>query len=213
MNDQAIFWDKVAKGYASQPIANMDAYEKTLERTLSYLGAEDEVLELGCGTGTTALRLAGAVQAYRASDISPEMIRIGTEKVQDDGPQPDFVAADVFERKLGTENAYDAVLAFNLLHLMDDIPATLARVRDLLRPGGVFIAKTPPRPGSGASLKMRLIVLALPVLQWLGKAPKVTFLTADEQEQAFRNAGFEIVETGDYPARPANHFIVARKPA
>jgi len=34
------------------------------------------------------------------------------------------------------------VLAFNVLHLVEDLGAALAQIRALLRPGGLFIAKT-----------------------------------------------------------------------
>ena len=53
--------------------------------------------------------------------------------------------------------------------------------------------------------------MAIPILQRLGKAPFVHFATIDGVEQDITGAGFRIVETGNYPVRPPNHFVVARK--
>ena len=61
MQETMKFWDGIAEKYAKRPISDMAAYEYTLGRTRSYLKPEDQVLELGCGTGSTALLLAGDV--------------------------------------------------------------------------------------------------------------------------------------------------------
>ena len=70
MQDATLFWDRIAPKYAKSPVRDQQAYEATLARTRSYLGAEDKVLELGCGTGSTALILADAVAEYTATDLS-----------------------------------------------------------------------------------------------------------------------------------------------
>ena len=93
MQNATYFWDKVAPKYAKRPIADMSAYDRTLARTATYLHESDRVLELGCGTGTTALRLADRVAAYTASDLSPGMIRIAREKAQAAGSAVQFLRA------------------------------------------------------------------------------------------------------------------------
>jgi cyclopropane fatty-acyl-phospholipid synthase-like methyltransferase len=55
MNASAKFWDKVADGYAKQPIADEAAYQKKLQITRDYLQPRMNMLEFGCGTGSTAL--------------------------------------------------------------------------------------------------------------------------------------------------------------
>ena len=54
----ARFWDKSARKYAAAPIKDMEGYDRTVDRTRQLLRDTDTVLELGCGTGTTALKLA-----------------------------------------------------------------------------------------------------------------------------------------------------------
>lgn len=211
MQNAAQFWDKVAEKYARSPIADMDSYTTTLERTRSYLSPDDNILEIGCGTGSTALLLAGNVGQITASDLSANMTSIGSEKAQAQGiSNVKFVAAELFDSTI--ENGpYDCVLAFNLLHLLKDTPAALERINGLLKPGGTFISKTVCQPGSRAPLKFRLIKMILPLMQWIGKAPYVNFMEIAELEGMISDGGFKIIETGNYPASPPSRYIVARK--
>jgi ubiquinone/menaquinone biosynthesis C-methylase UbiE len=78
----AIFWDKAANKYAASKIADMGGYEETLTRTRSFLHAEDHLHEIGCGTGSTALKLAPFVRQLTATDISGGMLAIANEKLQ-----------------------------------------------------------------------------------------------------------------------------------
>lgn len=209
MQDAALFWDKAAEKYAKSPIADEAAYAYTLERTRSYLSADDSILEVGCGTGSTALLLAGDVKQITASDISPNMVQIGAEKARaQDIRNVTFVNATLSDGAFGN-GPYDVVLALNLLHLLEDVPAALHRIHGLLKPGGVFISKTVCMPKSGAPLKFRMIKMILPLMQWVGKAPYVNFMEIGELENVVASHGFKIIETGTYP--PPSRYIVARK--
>ena len=75
------FWDRVARKYAADPIADMAGYEATLRRVQALLSPDDSVLEVGCGTGTTALRLAAGTRRLLATDVSTQMIAIAREKL------------------------------------------------------------------------------------------------------------------------------------
>ena len=206
MSVQVQFWDKIARKYAATPVRDADAYAHTLARTRSYLRAEGHVLELGCGTGTTALTLAPHVAHYRATDWSAKMIEIAREKALD-GPgwlEVDVMGADVPDV---ADASLDTVLAFSLLHLVEDRAAVLKRVYDVLKPGGFFISKTACLRGQG--LHLRVLVAAM---QLVGKAPPVAFFDGATLEEDMRQAGFEVVEADDHNHRPAVRFIVVRKP-
>lgn len=210
MHAEMKFWDGIAAKYARAPIRDMDAYEQTLARVRTYLKPTDRVLELGCGTGTTALRLRDAVASILATDLSENMLEIGRAKAAEAGAGTvRFQQADA--RLEGIDGPFDVVTAFNLLHLVGDRAAMLVRAHELLPPGGLLITKTPCPTDQAAPLPVRLMLLALPLLQWLGKAPPVHFLSVADLETLIAAHGFEIVETGDYPKRPPSRFIVARR--
>lgn len=209
MQQAATFWDKAAESYAKSPIQNVEAYNYTLERTCSYLSATDRVLEVGCGTGSTALLLAPHVDQIIASDISSKMIDIAKSKADEsDVSNVQFIAADVFGSALGN-GLYDVVLALNLLHLIEDTGSALQRIHGLLKPGGIFISKTVCKPGKGSPLKFRFLRLVVPIMQLLGKAPFVRFMDVPEFEDLITSHGFRILESGDHPA--PSRYVVAQK--
>ena len=207
MKNSAKFWDGIAEKYAKSPIEDMEGYEQTLERTRSYLSTSDHVLELGCGTGSTALLLAENVKHMTASDISSNMIQFGIDRASEQNLENiDFVAGDIFDDALD-KGPYDAVLAFNLLHLLEDLPKSIERIHSLVKPDGLFISKTVTQIGAGAPLKYRLIKAVLPLMQMIGKAPFVSFMGVEALDKAIIAGGFKVIETGSYPTR----YIVARK--
>jgi ubiquinone/menaquinone biosynthesis C-methylase UbiE len=131
----ARFWDRASEKYARSVIKDEAGYERTLARTGTLLKPDDRVLELGCGTGTTALRLAGNVGSYLATDISPGMITIAERKLEA-GPVPSLAFRTATAEDLAREETrFDAVLGFNYLHLVRDLPATLRAIHGLLEPG------------------------------------------------------------------------------
>jgi SAM-dependent methyltransferase len=204
----ARFWDRLARKYASETIKDMAGYERTLARVQDCLKGTDTVLELGCGTGSTALRLAPGVARYVGTDISTEMITIAREKA---AAQP---CASLAFSVVGSDRAswpkdpFDAVLAFNVLHLVPERARYLQQVHAALKPGGQFISKT-----TCLSEMSRLIRLAVPVARLLGKAPYVAFFTAADLARDIEAAGFTIAEQARHGSKPgdARIFILARR--
>lgn len=200
------FWNRVARRYSAMPMRNPMAYEATLARVRTYLKPAHSVLELGCGSGTTALRLAPHVRRYTASDRAAEMISVAREKCAAAGIEGlDLCTAGCGDDTL-PDGPFDVVLAFNLLHLLPDRHAALGDVHDMLPDQGLFITKTPCL-GGVFSVFRPLVAL----LRWAGKAPDIRFLTPERLEHDITSAGFEILESDDHPKRPPSRFIVARK--
>lgn len=207
---KARFWDRIARKYAADPIADMPGYEATLRRVQGLLTAEMNVLEIGCGTGSTALRLAPFTRRLLATDVSAGMIGIAREKLAAEPlPQLAFALADADAPAAGPGD-YHAVLAFNLLHLVSDLDQALASAVQALRPGGLLISKT----ACVAEMNPLIRWLAIPVMQAIGKAPHVLLFDADTLQAAMVRQGLviEAVERHGTKGKDIRVFIVARKP-
>lgn len=207
VND-AHFWDRTSSRYARSTISDQAGYERTLDRTRELLKSQDRVLELGCGTGSTALRLAGCVQNYLATDISTGMIAIAEQKQASEAvPGLSFRVATA--EALAPDASFDAVLGFSYLHLVRDLPGTLEHIRGLLVEGGLFISKTP----CIGDMNPLLGYAALPVMRALRLAPYAAVFSAAELNERVSAAGFQIlaVESHATKGKDTRPYIVARK--
>ena len=211
LSKDAAFWSKISRKYATDPIRDMDGYLRTLERTKSHLKPEDYVLEIGCGTGSTALLIAPHVTHITATDLSPGMIEIANEKLVGESiGNVTFKVAEVLDHS-SDDASYDAVLAHNLLHLLPELDSALEYISSLVKPGGLFISKTVCAPEHGGFKYTLISKVAIPVMQAIGKAPFVNFLTAETLERKMNDAGFDIIEKSDKIGMFTSRYIVARK--
>lgn len=204
----ARFWDRTSGRYARSTIADLAGYERTLERTRELLKPQDRVLELGCGTGSTALRLADGVQSYLATDISAGMIAIAEEKLATAAiPGLSFRVATA--EALASEAGFDAVLGFSYLHLVRDLPGTVEHIRNLLAEGGLFISKTP----CIGDMNPLVGYAALPVMRALRLAPYAAVFRAAELKEFVSAAGFQILDVENHATKGKHWrpYIVARK--
>lgn len=203
------FWDRIARKYAADPIADPAGYEATLRRVQGLLAPGHSVLEVGCGTGTSALRLAAGTGRMLATDLSAEMIAIAREKLAAQPlPQLRFEIADAESAPAGG-GSHDVVLAFNLLHLVSDLDATLDNLRSALKPGGLLVSKT----ACLAEMNPLVPHLLVPLMRALGKAPSVLSFDAAQLQAAFERSGFavEAVERHGSKRKDIRVFIVARR--
>ncbi len=204
-NPTAKFWDKVAPRYARQRIADPVAYKAKLSRVQVLLSTTDRVLEIGCGTGSTALQLAPHIAHLTATDVSRGMIDIARSKLGPNGPSNlSFRQADAADLIEG--HPFDVICAFSLLHLIEDVPKVLERIRAQLKPGGLFITKTECLKNRSAVT--RAFVAALTAV---GMAPRVTLLSDSDLHQHLRTAGFMVEQSAYLGASRSNPFVVARR--
>ena len=205
----ARFWDRTSRHYAASAMADQAGYERSLDRTRAVLRPDSRVLELGCGTGSTALLLAGDVRSYLATDISAAMIAIAGEKhAAKPIPALSFRTATA-EALMPEAGQFDTVLGFSYLHLVRDLPATLRQIHALLADDGVFISKTP----CVGEMNPLIPMLLLPAMRAIGKAPHASVFRAAELEQQIKAAGFEIVAVEKHATKGNDYrpYIVARK--
>ncbi|GGO80508.1 hypothetical protein GCM10011348_17330 [Marinobacterium nitratireducens] len=204
MKSQQEFWDKSASRYARSPIRDEQRYQQKLAVTQGYFRPDWSVLEFGCGTGGTALIHAPFVRHILATDISPRMLEIAESKAREAGVDNVSFRQGTLDSLPLEPESFDAVLGLNILHLLDDVEATIARIYRLLKPGGIFVSST----ALVGSLPIYWRVL-IPVMQVLGLAPHVSRLDKEMLVSMLTAAGFGI----DYQWQPAKEsvFIVAKK--
>jgi 2-polyprenyl-3-methyl-5-hydroxy-6-metoxy-1,4-benzoquinol methylase len=136
------FWDRIAERYSKRPVADEASYQKKLAKTREYFAPTMEVLEIGCGTGSTAIAHAPHVAHIRATDISPKMIEIARAKAEAAAvSNVDFEVSSIEDLQV-PDGTQDAVLALSILHLLEDEKAVIAKVHRMLKPGGVFVTST-----------------------------------------------------------------------
>ncbi|MDH3318720.1 MAG: class I SAM-dependent methyltransferase [Betaproteobacteria bacterium] len=205
MDQSAQFWDKIAERYSKRPIADEAAYQEKLKVTRKYLRPDMQVLEFGCGTGSTAIIHAPCVKHIHAIDISSRMIEIAQGKADAQNIKNINFGRSSIDDFSVPDQSLDAVLGLSILHLLGNWEEAIARVHKMLKPGGVFISST---ACIGDSMKFFKVVA--PIGKFLGLMPLVKVFTTRELENSLTDAGFKI----DYQWRPGKNkavFIVAKK--
>ncbi len=208
MDKNAKFWDKAANKYSKQPITDVESYEHKLEKTRAHFSSQTRALEIGCGTGSTALLHAPHVKEYLATDLSSEMIEIAKSKLHKENI--DNVA---FQKSaisdLQISEPFDVVLALSVLHLVSDRDDTIRKVHEWLKPGGVFITSTVCLGDN-----MKFFKLIAPIAKFFGVFPLLRIFTANQLRKSLTDNGFEI-DYDWHPDKKRLHsaFIIAKKVA
>ncbi|NQW12052.1 MAG: class I SAM-dependent methyltransferase [Alphaproteobacteria bacterium] len=205
MSEPSAFWDRMAERYSRKPVADEAAYQKKLRITRSYLHADMEVLEFGCGTGSTAITHAPYVKHILAIDISSKMIEIARAKA--DAAKVANVtfkqaAIDDFSE---ADRAFDAVMGHSVLHLVEDRDGIVSKVHRMLKPGGVFVSNT-----ACLGDRMKFFKFIGPIGTFLGLMPMVKVFTTQELIDSLTGAGFAIDRQWK-PDKAVSVFIVAKK--
>lgn len=199
------FWDRLAHRYNNKPVPDEAVYQKKLTMTQALFEPHMQVLELGCGTGTTALAHAPFVKQVHGTDLSTQMLAIARDKADAQKvPNVTFEAGAVEDLEM-PDQSQDVVLALSLLHLLQDKEAVLRQIHRLLKPGGYFVSST-----ACLGDKMKFFRFIGPVGAFLGLIPAVQVFTVAELKNSLANAGFDLV-TEWQPDKSQSVFLIARK--
>jgi SAM-dependent methyltransferase len=130
-----------AEIYDLQDAGYYDDYPLTLQWARALGGP---LLDLACGTGRMALRLAAEGYQVTGVDITPEMIERARQKAAKQGLSIDWVVADARTFHLQKQFSFIYMLenAFQFFLTRADQEAMLARVREHLLLQGCFLFET-----------------------------------------------------------------------
>jgi 2-polyprenyl-3-methyl-5-hydroxy-6-metoxy-1,4-benzoquinol methylase len=101
--------------------------------------------------------------------------------------------------------SFDTVLAFYILHLLEDADKVMQRINELLKPGGLIISVT---PCLGETIFQSFI---LSVLSKIGLIPKSRPYKIPELEKLITDGDFKIIEAECLHRKDQQYFIVAKK--
>jgi ubiquinone/menaquinone biosynthesis C-methylase UbiE len=207
MRNPERFWDRIARNYDKHSDKKRASLLETIENIKRHLDSGDQVLDFACATGEKALGVAGRVQSIHGIDLSPKMIEKASMKATDRQiANARFTRTDLLDTAL-EPRSYDAIMAFYVLHLVDDPAQVLERIHELLKPDGRLICETPCLGECGPAVGWLIALVGK-----LGVLPKVhCFRVADLKAMIASAASFQLVESECVDEKRRNLFVVAKK--
>jgi ubiquinone biosynthesis O-methyltransferase len=208
MDKSEKFWDKQAENYAKQQQNIQLTDNRDFVNTLKYLNINDTVLDYGCGAGIVSNAIADKVKEIQAIDISSKMIEVAKRKASEHNIKNiNYAQATIFDERYQKES-FNVILAFRILHMLEDTQAVMGRINELLKPGGVFISVTTCM-GEKKALLGILVLLA----SKMRIVPQhINMFKLSELEELITGENFQIVECERLKDSLPHYFIVASKP-
>ena len=145
-------WERHAQWWQDGFTDGVDAEyeEQILPLAEHHLAGARRVLDVGCGEGQVARRVAGAASAPTVVGCDPSATQVAAATERAGGPV--YARADA-DRLPTADGSFDAVVACLVFEHIDAVDAALAEVARVLEPGGrfVFFLNHPllQTPGSG----------------------------------------------------------------
>lgn len=198
------FWDRISSKY-DRIEQNDIAYRIFIEKAGAYLKADDTILDFGCGTGLICNEIAWKVRFIQAIDISTKMIEISKNKASVRKIQNiDFARTTLFDEKF-KEGTFDAVIAFNILHLLEEPQKYFERINQLLKPGGFVLSATP------CMNEAPFLKNVLKFFSMIGLTPRLNSFTSTEMEKLFINASFKTMQLNRIKPKSPQYFCFSVK--
>ena len=136
-----MFWDRVAAIYdIFVNVVNGKTHRALRQIVSSLIQPGDTVLECACGTGLLSAVIAPGCKSLTATDFSPKMLR-KAEKNCSAFMNVTFRQADILSLDF-PDDAFDKVVAGNVIHLLEDPIRALEEMNRVCRPQGKLIIPT-----------------------------------------------------------------------
>ena len=130
-----MFWERVAWVYdVFANGINRRANRAMCAAVAAHIGPEDGVLACACGTGLLTGVIAARCRALMATDFSEKMLAQAERKYAN-CRNVRFAQADITKLDY-PDGRFDAVVAANVIHLLDEPLQALRELDRVCRPGG-----------------------------------------------------------------------------
>lgn len=179
--------------------------DRRARRALAGLKA----LDIGCGAGLVAEPLARMGAEVQGLDAGADVIAAARDHAASQGLSIAYHTGDVLAFAEAHADAFDLVTCLEVVEHVTDVPAFVAAVARLLKPGGLLVFSTPNRtPASWAVLiaGAEKITRLIPE----GGHSWKQFLTPDELTQALAAAGLRADRLEGLSWGPAKGFHLSR---
>lgn len=160
------------------------------------------ILDIGCGGGLLSEPMARLGATVVGADAAERNIPVARLHAEQSGLTIDYRHTTA-EALAAAGEAFDVVLAMEIVEHVADRQAFVATCRDLLRPGGLLVMSTINR---NAKSFLAAIVGAEWVMRWLprGTHDWSKFLTPDELHALIRQAGLAPVDRKGFVFNPVS---------
>jgi len=205
------FWDKQAKRYDQAEKQFATVYSDIIAKTSKYLNLNDNVLDYGCATGSKTIELAQKVRHIHGLDISTNMINEASKKKSElKISNISFSQGTIFDSNL-EKNSFDTIIAYGIIHLLEENQKVIQRIHELLKQGGLFISTTACMKDKMA-IKTRIEVTLFIFMKRLGIFPlHLNMFKSSDVEKIIMDQNFIIIETEKIKDGIPAIFIIARK--
>ena len=173
------FWDNIAAVYDIAEAVNGKVYREMTELVARLVPKGAKILDCAAGTGALSLAAARKAESVMCTDMSENMLFRARKKAK--RARADNIR---FEKRnildlCDADDTYDAVIAGNVLHLLDDPHEAVRELARVVKSGGRLILPTFMCSKSNVLLKTYRI---------LGFSPKKDF-TPESYFKTLRERG------------------------
>lgn len=136
------FWDRVAGVYDIAEGLNGGVYREMLQLTEKLVPRGAAVLDTAAGTGKLSLAASRKAASVMCTDLSLPMMKKAQKNAAKAGASNiSFGCRNIFDLE-DADCTYDAVIAGNVLHLLDDPQKAVRELCRVTKPGGRILLPT-----------------------------------------------------------------------
>lgn len=136
------FWDRIARLYDFTEIVNGRVYREMQRGIRQVVPEGAKVLECAAGTGKLTVAAAEKAESVLCTDLSMPMLEQARRKCEKAGLRNVSFEERNISDMPESDNTYDAVIAGNVLHLLDNPQDAVRELYRVTKVGGRLIFPT-----------------------------------------------------------------------